>query len=143
MIRVAILSVLLGSIALPAVAQDSSSFKLGDYGASKRRAAPPVPTDNSSDPAPIHLQGDRWPWLEPGATVCGTEDDLERYHAAIQARLDGQPSPGVGPTCHKITRRTPVDIADRHGPAETEIHLYNDAKQVAWTDAWLPAQRPR
>jgi hypothetical protein len=142
MVRVIVLSLVLAGAALPAFAQEPSSFRLGDYGAA-RANAPKPPTDNSSDPGPIRVLGDRWPWLEPGTTVCNTEDDLERYRAAIAARLNGQPAPTLGVTCHRLTRRTPVDIANRLGPAETQIHLYNDSKQVAWTDAWLPVQRPR
>jgi hypothetical protein len=131
----------IASIALPAAAQDNSSFSLGDYDSGKRRSHKP-PSDALADPSQIHLQGDRWPWLEPGAVVCGTEEDLEHYRADIAARLDGQPAPALAAGCRRLTRRTPIAVADRRGPATLEVHLYSDAKQVGWTDAYLPSQRP-
>jgi hypothetical protein len=137
-------SLLVAGLSLPAQAQQStsSSFSMGDYGAPRRRATPP-PVDNSADPSGISIRGDRWPWLESGATVCATEDDLLLYRAAIAARLDGQPSQPTAANCRRLTRRTPIDIAERRGPADLEIHLNNDAKQLAWTDSWVPLQRPK
>jgi hypothetical protein len=146
MIRQIALGIFLIGFTVPALAQsnpqagpDSSSFTLGDYGARRKAPKPPSAAD---DPSLVHRPAEHWPWLEPGTVVCHTQDELDRYRASVAARLDGQSAPSLVAECRRLTRRTPIDIADRHGPATTEIHLYNDAKQTAWTDVWLPAQRP-
>lgn len=146
MIKPIVFAFLSLGLALPAAAQTGpdqgsrgSSFTLGDYGTRQRPQKPPAPS--GQDPL-IHRPADRWPWLEPGTIVCSTQEELDRYHAAVAARLNGQASAAPIGECHRLTRRTPVDIAGRNGPANLEIHLFNDANQVAWTDVWVPAQRP-
>jgi hypothetical protein len=150
MIRRILTFVVLLGLAVPALAQtdrsqkdtgEGNSFMLGDYGAKDRqKAAKPLALDQ--DPSLIHRQADRWPWLEPGTVVCRTQDELQRYRAAVAARLNGEVSSAPIGECRRLNKRTPIDIADRHGPATTEIHLFNDPTQTAWTDVWLPPQRP-
>jgi hypothetical protein len=139
------LCVVIAGAFVPALAQsergNGDSFTLGDYGA-KERQKPPKPLAIDQDPSLIHRQAERWPWLEPGTVVCRTQDDLARYRAAVAARLNGEVSAAPIGECRRLSKRTPIDIADRHGPATTEIRLYNDANQTAWTDVWLPNQRP-
>jgi len=150
MIRRIFLALVLAAMALPARAADtapdgkdpnSKSYLLGDYGAKPHRAVP-APNAAAQDPSLIRRPAERWPWLEAGTIVCSSEDDLQRYHEVIAARLNGQPSAGGVAACRRLTQRTQIDIAARRGPATTEILLNSDAKQAAWTDVWLPAQRP-
>jgi hypothetical protein len=145
MLRRLVVSLVLLSAALPAFAQDStpSAFRLGDYGDSKQRNQAPQPKAGAyNDPSPIHLQGLRWPWLEPGAIVCNSQAALDHYHADLAARLEGAPAPTLAPGCRRLARRTSIDVADRLGPATVEVRLNNDSKQTGWTDAYLPTQRP-
>ena len=143
----ALVTLLLVSLAAPALAQSQDSgggtqnnFTQRDYGPARR--APPPAAATSTDPSLIHRQVQHWPWLEAGTVVCNSEDDLQRYHATIAARLNGEQVSGIGADCRRLTQRTSVDIAMRRGPAATQILLNSDSRQAAWTDVWLPAQRP-
>jgi len=77
--------------------------------------------------------------LDPGATLCRTQEDLEK----LGARRRGEPVDGPI-DCQIIRAATAIAIVGRNGPGRTEIKS-SDPKAPplsGWTDAWLPAKGP-
>ena len=105
-------------------------------------AQPPSDSNISFD-APglpdVRAQPLAWPRLDPGATLCRTQEDLEK----LGARRRGEPVDGPI-DCQIIRAATAIAIVGRNGPGRTEIKS-SDPKAPplsGWTDAWLPAKGP-
>ena len=79
-----------------------------------------------------------WPRLDPGATLCRTEDDLDR----LAARRSGE-SVGGPIDCRRINDITAINITQRLGPGKTQVTLTSgQVGTTGWTDAWLPDKAP-
>ncbi len=77
------------------------------------------------------------PHLERGALVCTSREDLVRYQAALVDRAAAAASPA--PDCHTVIDRVFVNVVGRDGPSRTQVSLAGQASEVAWTNAYLPA----
>jgi hypothetical protein len=87
----------------------------------------------------VKVQPQAWPRLDPGATICRSETDLDRL--AARRRGDAVNGPV---DCQIVRTATPIDILRRKGPGRTEVHIQapGAAIQNGWTDAWLPEKAP-
>lgn len=84
------------------------------------------------DRTPVPTRSDVWPRLDPGATICKTQEDLLRL-AEVRRGV-----PGERPQCQFIQTPTAVSIVRRAGPGQTEVSLTNQNGLDGWTDAYLP-----
>ena len=123
-------SLLLAASTCPAVAQR------GGLAAAGAQTAP----DISAYPAQRGLS-EAWPRLDPGAILCRTQEDLQRYADNIRAELAGSQASG-GADCVRITVRTAITILDRAGPGATHVRLTKEPDRTGWTDAFLPSKAP-
>jgi len=91
-------------------------------------------------PPPPRAQPTVWPRLDPGAVLCRTQDDLDRYAANMTARVSGgemQPA-----DCRLISQATGIQILSRRGPASTQVKLTAPGDVTGWTNVWLPDKAP-
>ncbi len=79
-----------------------------------------------------------WPRLDPGAVLCRTSEDLAR----LAAKRSGAEDDGGIADCRIINLPTPITIVHRQGLGQTEVQVTSGAKQIGWTDAWLPEKAP-
>ncbi len=133
---------LIGTAALPAVAQLNGGLGSGEPGEAharggsgqgRRQAAPTVP--------PLKIQPEEWPRLDPGALLCQTKDSLTEYQEALaDATADAPPRLPTG--CARILERTPVSIVQRDGQSREEVRVSATPQRTGWTNAWLPDKLP-
>jgi hypothetical protein len=121
------------TITLPATAQppSDSNISFDAPGFLIKKPKPGLPD--------VRAQPLAWPRLDPGATLCRTQEDLEK----LGARRRGEPVDGPI-DCQIIRAATAIAIVGRNGPGRTEIKS-SDPKAPplsGWTDAWLPAKGP-
>jgi hypothetical protein len=119
------------AMAAPAGAQVPSNVSLDAPGFLIKKP-PPGPPEVKAQPL-------AWPRLDPGATLCRTQADLER----LGARRRGEPVDGPV-DCQIIRAATAISIVGRNGPGRTEVKT-SDPKVPSlsgWTDAWLPEKGP-
>ena len=96
---------------------------------------PSVPPPISSLPPSRGIAGRR---LEPGAVLCGSEEDLQQRGVVNRRRLDGEVDAGdplAG--CRILNQTRGVDVVARHGFGRVEVKL-KPSGEVGWTDAYLP-----
>ncbi len=91
-------------------------------------------------PPPARAPPTVWPRLDPGAVLCRTQDDLNRYAANMTARVSGgetQPA-----DCRLISQPTGIQILSRQGPGSTQVKLTAAGDVTGWTNVWLPDKAP-
>lgn len=91
-------------------------------------------------PPPPRAQPTVWPRLDPGAVLCRTSDDLERYAANMTARASGGDTQAAD--CQIIAQPTGIQIVSRQGLGRTEVKLSTSDNMIGWTDVWLPDKAP-
>jgi hypothetical protein len=129
--RMLLIGVCLGALAIaaPAGAQppSDSNISLDAPGFLIKKPKPGAPD--------VKAQPLAWPRLDPGATLCRTQEDLER----LGARHRGEPVDGPI-DCQIIRTATAISIVERDGPGRTEVKASDSKGQAitGWTDAWLP-----
>lgn len=124
---------LLAAVTVAAVQTASAQHVMldapGIMGQKKAQASPPPP----------RAQPTVWPRLDPGAVLCRTADDLERYAANITARASGGDTQAVD--CQIISQPIGIQILSRQGLGRTEVKL-STSDNIGWTDVWLPDKAP-
>jgi hypothetical protein len=98
------------------------------------------PQKKAPGPPPPRAAPTVWPRLDPGAVLCRTEDDLDRYAANLIARVRGgdqQPA-----DCRLINQAVGISILGRHGPGSTQVKLAGTGNVTGWTNVWLPDKAP-
>jgi hypothetical protein len=117
------------AISLPARAQPpgDSNISFDAPGFLPKKPKPGAPD--------VRAQPLAWPRLDPGATLCRTQEDLEK----LGARHRGEPVDGPI-DCQIIRTATAISIVERDGPGRTEVKASDPRGQAiaGWTDAWLP-----
>jgi hypothetical protein len=91
----------------------------------------PEPGPPDVRPAPL-----AWPRLDPGATLCRTEGDLER----LSLRRQGDPDAGPA-DCRPVNTPIAVTILQRKA-GRTQVRFTDTPTVTGWTDAWLPDKTP-
>jgi hypothetical protein len=127
--------VLAGSVPLTASVYPAAAQNRGGLAAAGAQAAPEVSA------YPQRGLSEAWPRLDPGAILCRTQEDLQRYADNIQAQLAGSQAAG-GAACVRITTRTAITILDRAGPGATHVRITKEPDRTGWTDAFLPSKAP-
>ena len=77
------------------------------------------------------------PHLERGALVCMSREDLVRYQTALVDR--NAAAEGPAPDCRTVIDRVFVSVLGRDGPSRTQVMVTGGTGEIAWTNAYLPA----
>ena len=96
---------------------------------------PSVPPPISTLPPTRGIAGRH---LEPGAVLCGTEEDLQARAEVQRRRSDGEADPGdplAG--CRILNQERGVDVLARHGLGRAEVKV-KPSGEVGWTDSYMP-----
>ncbi len=124
---------LLAAVTVAAVQTASAQHVVLDApGIMGQKKAPSLP--------PPRAQPAVWPRLDPGAVLCRTSDDLERYAANMTARASGGDTQAAD--CQIIAQPTGIQIVSRQGLGRTEVKLSTSDNMIGWTDVWLPDKAP-
>jgi hypothetical protein len=129
LMRMSLLAAVMGAAVQTASAQHVVFDAPGMMGQKK---APPPPQPRA--------QPTVWPRLDPGAVLCRTADDLERYAANMTARASGGDTQAAD--CQIISQPTGIQIVSRQGLGRTEVKLSASDNMIGWTDVWLPDKAP-
>jgi hypothetical protein len=97
-------------------------------------------TNKAPGPPPPRALPTVWPRLDPGAVLCRTLDDLDRYAANMTARVSGGDTQAAD--CQIIGRPTGIQILSRQGLGRTQVKMSGAGDVSGWTDAWLPERAP-
>jgi hypothetical protein len=130
LVRISLLAAVTAAAVHTAWAQHVMLDAPGILGQKKAPAAPPPP----------RAQPTVWPRLDPGAVLCRTADDLERYAANMAARASGGDTQAAD--CQIISQPTGIQIVSRQGLGRTEVKLSTSDNMIGWTDVWLPDKAP-
>jgi hypothetical protein len=108
----------------------------GRQNSSSDSAPPPLPSDlPPPPPAPPSVV---WPWLEDGAILCASRDDLYKFQTLpANSRASDESL-----ACHSVLKKTGIRIIGRDGPSRSQVVTTDAAKEAGWTNAFLPANPP-
>ena len=124
---------LLAAVVVAAVQTASAQHVVFDApGMMGQKKAPPPPQPRA--------QPTVWPRLDPGAVLCRTADDLERYAANMTARASGGDTQAAD--CQIISSADRDPDCQPAGAGRTEVKLSASDNMVGWTDVWLPDKAP-
>lgn len=128
--RTLMIAMCVASLAVPAVADDTSHVFFNAPGLLKKKPPPGLPD--------VKPQPTVWPRLDPGAVFCRSSDDLQK----LAARRGGESVSGPI-DCQIIRAATGITILERDGPGMVKVQTTDPrAGGVGWTDAWLPDKAP-
>jgi hypothetical protein len=116
------------AVSLGSAASAQVTFSAPGFMPEKKPPPPPAP----------RAQTAVWPRLDPGAVLCRTQDDLDRYAANMTARVSGGETQAAD--CRIISQPTGIQILSREGPGSTQVQLSGDV--TGWTNVWLPDKAP-
>ena len=91
-------------------------------------------------PPPLPNLPQVWPRLDPGSVLCETRDDLTGYQARLAAGSND--TEGVPPRCRMIQEPVGITILERDGLSQTKVMLSGAAKEIGWTNVYLPTTAP-
>ena len=78
------------------------------------------------------------PRLEPGAVLCGTEQDLQHRGEVNRRIADGEADPGDPLTgCRLVRQERGVEVLARHGLGRVQVKVKPNG-EVGWTDVYVP-----
>ena len=122
--------VLLAAVAVSLGSAASAQVTFNAPGFMPTKKPPPPPAPRARPPS--------GPELDPGAVLCRTQDDLDRYAANMTARVSGGETQAAD--CRIISQPTGIQILSREGPGSTQVQLSGDV--TGWTNVWLPDKAP-
>ena len=139
MMRLALASLacaaILGSgLAAGALAQSRSRPAPRTHDSEQDALPPSVPPPVSTLSPTRGISGPR---LEPGAVLCGSQEDLQHRAEVNRLRVDGAPDAGDPLTgCRLLNQERGVEVLSRPSMGIVEVKV-KPSGEVAWTDAYL------
>lgn len=92
-------------------------------------------------PPPLPNMPEVWPRLDPGSVLCQTRDDLAGYQARL-AGVSNYPAGAPPMKCRVVQEPVGITILERDGLSQTKVMLSGAAKEIGWTNVYLPATAP-